>query len=55
VRDTATDRPRKQIRGLDKVFAALPADLHPVAVAGLLGNPQADLQIIGRPETPCGG
>lgn len=51
-RDKATDRPRKQIRGLDKVFAGLPADLHPVAVAGFLRTPQADLQINGRPETP---
>jgi len=51
-RDNATGRPRKQIRGLDRVFAALPADLHPVAVAGFLRTSQADLQINGRPETP---
>ncbi|MBV8349792.1 MAG: DNA-binding protein [Mycolicibacterium sp.] len=51
-RDRATGKPRKQIRGLDKVFAALPADLHPVAVAGLLRTPQADLQIAEHPETP---
>jgi hypothetical protein len=51
-RDTATGRPHKQIRGLDKVFQALPADLHPVAVAGFLHTPQADLLIDGRPETP---
>lgn len=51
-RDKVTDRPCRQIRGLDKVFAALPADLHPLAVAGFLRTPQADLQINGRPETP---
>jgi hypothetical protein len=35
----------KQIRGLDAVFAALPHDLHPVAVAGFLRTPHPDLTI----------
>lgn len=51
-RNKATGKPYKQIRGLDKVFPALPADLHPVAVAGFLRTPQSDLQLDGRPETP---
>jgi hypothetical protein len=42
----------KQIRGLDRVFAALPADLHPVAVAGFLRTPHADLTVGGRPLPP---
>ncbi len=43
--------PTRQVRGLDQVFKALPADLHPVAVAGFLRTPQADL-FQGRPLTP---
>jgi hypothetical protein len=43
--------PTRQIRGLDRVFKALPADLHPVAVAGFLRTPQPDL-FHGRPMTP---
>jgi len=43
--------PTRQIRGLDQVFKALPADLHPVAVAGFLRTPQLDL-FQGRPMTP---
>lgn len=42
----------KQIRGLDRVFAALPADLHPVAVAGFLGTAQADLTVGRHPLAP---
>ena len=43
--------PTRQIRGLDQVFQALPADLHPVAVAGFLRTPQPDL-FHRRPMTP---
>lgn len=43
--------PTRQVRGLDRVFKALPADLHPVAVAGFLRTPQPDL-FHGRPLTP---
>ncbi|OLT97310.1 helix-turn-helix domain-containing protein [Mycobacterium syngnathidarum] len=43
--------PTRQIRGLDQVFKALPADLHPVAVAGFLRTPQLDL-FHDRPLTP---
>lgn len=43
--------PARQIRGLDRVFKALPADLHPVAVAGFLRTPQPDL-FHDRPMTP---
>lgn len=35
--------PTRQVRGLDRVFKALPADLHPVAVAGFLRTPQPGL------------
>jgi hypothetical protein len=49
VSDPHTGRPGKQIRGLDRVFAALPPDLHPVAVAGFLRTPQPDLMLHGRP------
>ena len=44
-----TGKPDKQIRGLEQVFAALPAGLHPTAVAGLLRTPQTELQVDGRP------
>ncbi len=53
--DTATDRPRKQFRGLDKVFAALPADLHPVAVAGLRAIRKLICRSTGVPRRRCGG
>lgn len=43
--------PARQIRGLDRVFKALPADLHPVAVAGFLRTPQPD-HFHGRPMSP---
>ncbi len=43
--------PTRQVRGLDQVFKALPADLHPVAVAGFLRTPQPDL-FQDRPMTP---
>ncbi len=43
--------PSRQIRGLDKVFKALPADLHPVAVAGFLSTPQPSL-FLDRPMSP---
>jgi len=43
--------PERQIRGLDKVFRSLPADLHPVSVAGFLSTPQPAL-FAGRAMTP---
>jgi hypothetical protein len=43
--------PTRQVRGLDQVFKALPAGLHPVAVAGFLRTPQPDL-FAGRSMTP---
>lgn len=43
--------PTRQVRGLDQVFKALPADLHPVAVAGFLRTPQLDL-FHDRPMSP---
>lgn len=43
--------PTRQVRGLDRVFKALPADLHPVAIAGFLRTPQPDL-FHGRPMAP---
>lgn len=43
--------PTRLVRGLDRVFKALPADLHPVAVAGFLRTPQPDLHH-GRAMTP---
>jgi hypothetical protein len=52
VSDPHTGRPGKQIRGLDRVFAALAPDLHPVAVAGFLRTPQPDLMLHGRPMAP---
>ncbi|CAM3797057.1 DNA-binding protein [Mycobacterium frederiksbergense] len=45
-------QPYKQIRGLDRVFAALAPDLHPVAVAGFLRTPHPDLALQGRPVHP---
>jgi hypothetical protein len=44
-----TGRPDKQIRGLDQVFQAVPAGLHPTAIAGFLRTPQIELQVDGRP------
>jgi len=35
--------PTRLVRGLDRVLAALPADLHPLAVAGFLTTPQGSL------------
>lgn len=43
--------PTRLIRGLDRVLAALPADLHPLAVAGFLTTPQGSLYI-DRAVTP---
>jgi hypothetical protein len=43
--------PSRQVRGLDQVFKAMPAGLHPVAVAGFLRTPQPDL-FHDRPMTP---
>ena len=40
----------KQVRGLDQVLPALPADLHPAAVAGFLLTPQHELSLDGRPR-----
>ncbi|CAJ1511002.1 hypothetical protein [[Mycobacterium] burgundiense] len=42
--------PTRHIRGLDRVLRALPADLHPIAVAGFLRTPQPDL-FLDRPVT----
>jgi hypothetical protein len=46
-----TGKPDRQIRGLDQVFQALPAGLHPTAVAGLLRTPQMELLVDGRPRS----
>ncbi|WIM89751.1 hypothetical protein PT015_10165 [Candidatus Mycobacterium wuenschmannii] len=43
--------PPRPIPGLDVVLPALPADLHPAAVAGFLETPQSDLAKDGRPLT----
>jgi hypothetical protein len=43
---------RGQIRGLDEVLRVLPADLHPLSVAGFLTTPQPDLRVGGRPVSP---
>lgn len=43
--------PHRQIRGLDRVFKALPAGLHPVALARFLHTPHPDL-FHGRAMTP---
>lgn len=50
--DPQTGLPHKQIRGLDRVFAALAPNLHPVAVAGFLRTPHPDLALQGRPVHP---
>jgi hypothetical protein len=50
--DLHSGHPHKQIRGLNRVFPALPADLHPVAVAGFLRTPHPDLSLDGRPTSP---
>jgi hypothetical protein len=44
-----TGKPDKQIRGLEQVFQALPAGLHPTAVTGFVRTPQTELQVGGRP------
>lgn len=42
-------KPRlKLVRGLERVLPALPADLHPRAVAAFLLEPQSELSIRGR-------
>ena len=46
------DGRRRQIRHLDQVLPAIPADLHPLAVARLLNTPQADLAVEGKPVSP---
>jgi hypothetical protein len=43
--------PTRQIRGLDRVFKALPQGLHPLGVAGFLSTPQPNL-FHGRAMTP---
>jgi hypothetical protein len=43
--------PPRLIPGLDVVLPALPADLHPAAVAGFLQTPQSDLRKDGRALT----
>ena len=40
---SAEGGPSRQVRGLARVFQALPDDLHPVTVAGFLRTPQPDL------------
>lgn len=50
--DPRTGVPHKQVRGLDRVFAALAPNLHPVAVAGFLRTPHPDLALQGRPVHP---
>ncbi|MDV6979856.1 DNA-binding protein [Mycobacterium intracellulare] len=50
--DPQTGLPHKQIRGLDRVFAALAPNLHPVAVAGFLRTPHPDLSLQGSPVHP---
>jgi hypothetical protein len=47
--DVKTGKPDRQIRGLERVFQALPTELHPTAVAGLLRTPQVELEVDGRP------
>jgi hypothetical protein len=37
---------------LDRVFRALPADVHPVAVDGFLHTPHPDLQLDAKPLAP---
>lgn len=46
-----TGGPRRQVRGLDQAFKALPAGLHPVAIAEFLRAPRPDLSD-ERPMTP---
>lgn len=43
--------PCREVRGLGQVFKALPAGIHPVAIAGFLRTPQPDL-FHDRPMTP---
>lgn len=43
---------RRQIRHLDRVLPALPADLHPVAVAGFLTTAQSNLRVSDRAVSP---
>jgi hypothetical protein len=43
---------RGQIRGLDRVLKALPADLHPLSIAGFLTTPQPDLTVGTQPASP---
>lgn len=43
---------RGQIRELGQVLRVLPADLHPLSVAGFLTTPQADLRLGGQPVSP---
>ncbi|MEB3052102.1 DNA-binding protein [Mycolicibacter sp. MYC123] len=50
--DPRTGQASQQIRGIDEVFAALPRDLHPIAVAGFLSSPHPDLAIDGYARTP---
>jgi hypothetical protein len=47
----ANGRPTRQIRGLDRVLKALPAEFHPMAVAGFLRTPQPGV-FHGRAMTP---
>jgi hypothetical protein len=40
---------RGQIRGLEQVLRVLPANLHPLSVAGFLTTPQPDLRVGDQP------
>jgi hypothetical protein len=42
----------RQIRHLDQVLPAIPADIHPLAVARLLTTAQPDLVVDGQPVSP---
>jgi hypothetical protein len=46
------DGRRRQIRHLDQVLPAIPADIHPLAVARLLTIAQPDLVVDGQPVSP---
>ena len=49
--DNGGRRDLKVVRRLDRVLRALPADVHPLAIAGFLLRPQQELAIKGRPCT----
>lgn len=49
--DAGNRRTLTVIRGLDRVFSALPKDLQPLTIAGFLLSPQQELLVDGRPRT----